>query len=296
MSKPGRNDPCYCGSGKKYKQCHLRIDAAQEHEKREQGEAARFLRLELPRFSRDDRFVSEFDKALPSYWNNFYDAQNAGEMSEFEALRFLDWFVFDHRLEDGSRILDIYEQEFAESLTPLQLSLLKSWQGANPAGAYELLSYDGQVLKLRDVFSDETVSVFEASGRGNVAIGEVILSRLVPVFDQIEFSTVAAYLPGDESAGLADYISAAKDADQEKNGDLSTVDFVNNNSHLIIHYALQKAAEAGRPPVARLDPHRTDEPIQTNTHDHDHDHDRIRRQRTYGSTTPHMAQTRRKAV
>ena len=33
-------------------------------------------------------------------------------MSEFEALRFLDWFVFDHRLEDGSRILDIYEEMF----------------------------------------------------------------------------------------------------------------------------------------------------------------------------------------
>ncbi|MDH5493392.1 MAG: SEC-C metal-binding domain-containing protein [Myxococcales bacterium] len=24
--KIGRNDPCYCGSGKKYKQCHLRED------------------------------------------------------------------------------------------------------------------------------------------------------------------------------------------------------------------------------------------------------------------------------
>jgi uncharacterized protein YchJ len=24
--KPGRNDPCWCGSGKKYKKCHLPID------------------------------------------------------------------------------------------------------------------------------------------------------------------------------------------------------------------------------------------------------------------------------
>lgn len=23
---PGRNDPCHCGSGKKYKNCHLDID------------------------------------------------------------------------------------------------------------------------------------------------------------------------------------------------------------------------------------------------------------------------------
>jgi hypothetical protein len=25
---PGRNDPCHCGSGKKYKQCHLAKDEA----------------------------------------------------------------------------------------------------------------------------------------------------------------------------------------------------------------------------------------------------------------------------
>ncbi|HHS97083.1 MAG TPA: hypothetical protein ENK08_04175 [Chloroflexi bacterium] len=26
--RPGRNDPCWCGSGKKYKHCHMREDMA----------------------------------------------------------------------------------------------------------------------------------------------------------------------------------------------------------------------------------------------------------------------------
>ncbi len=26
MNKPGRNDPCHCGSGKKYKRCHMEAD------------------------------------------------------------------------------------------------------------------------------------------------------------------------------------------------------------------------------------------------------------------------------
>ncbi len=39
---PGRNDPCWCGSGKKYKQCHLRKDS----EKRlEDGYAARAAQM-----------------------------------------------------------------------------------------------------------------------------------------------------------------------------------------------------------------------------------------------------------
>lgn len=28
MSKPSRNEPCHCGSGRKYKQCHLEEDRA----------------------------------------------------------------------------------------------------------------------------------------------------------------------------------------------------------------------------------------------------------------------------
>ena len=28
--EPGRNEPCYCGSGKKYKKCHLAEDTGVE--------------------------------------------------------------------------------------------------------------------------------------------------------------------------------------------------------------------------------------------------------------------------
>ncbi|MGA7454642.1 MAG: SEC-C metal-binding domain-containing protein [Rhodoplanes sp.] len=33
MAKPGRNDPCPCGSGKKYKKCCLTNDEAAENER-----------------------------------------------------------------------------------------------------------------------------------------------------------------------------------------------------------------------------------------------------------------------
>jgi preprotein translocase subunit SecA len=32
QSLPGRNDPCYCGSGKKYKHCHLKIDRRKQRQ------------------------------------------------------------------------------------------------------------------------------------------------------------------------------------------------------------------------------------------------------------------------
>jgi hypothetical protein len=37
---PGRNDPCHCGSGRKYKLCHLAADEAKERAARAKAEAA----------------------------------------------------------------------------------------------------------------------------------------------------------------------------------------------------------------------------------------------------------------
>jgi hypothetical protein len=39
--KIGRNDPCHCGSGKKYKKCHLAADEASEHERLAEEAAVR---------------------------------------------------------------------------------------------------------------------------------------------------------------------------------------------------------------------------------------------------------------
>lgn len=293
MKKPGRNELCYCGSGKKYKQCHLREDQAAELEHRNQTDAARFLRLDIPGFARDEQFVADFDKALPIYWNEFYDAGNAGEMSEFEALRFLDWFVFDYVLEDGTRILDAYQAQKGDGLTSLQKQLLDSWMEAPPASAYELVDYEGQVLQLQDFLTGETFDAFEASGKGNVKLGEVILTRLIPVFGQLEFSTPAAYLPEDEIAGLKESLEAAQVADAEEYPGATVEEFMRRNNQILVHHALAQAERVGRPPVARLDPNRTDAPIQQQ---HSYEKDRVYRQRNYGRTQPHMAQTRKKAV
>ena len=41
MAKPGRNDPCPCGSGNKYKKCCLAKEEAAEREQLAKAEARR---------------------------------------------------------------------------------------------------------------------------------------------------------------------------------------------------------------------------------------------------------------
>jgi len=44
--KVGRNEPCPCGSGKKYKHCHLAADELQQRASRKQKEAAEAVESE----------------------------------------------------------------------------------------------------------------------------------------------------------------------------------------------------------------------------------------------------------
>lgn len=258
MSKIGRNDPCYCGSGKKYKQCHMKDDKDAEKERRSWSQAAIWLRRDLMKFARDERFHESFAQAVPLFWNDYYDMGNIEQMSVLEAMRFTDWFVFDYKQPDGRYLIQTYHEEVQGELSEHQLTVLNGWLNANPSGAYELRSYEGQILSLRDITTGEDYEVFEASGRGNVEIGEVILARILPVHDQLEFSSSPAYLPADEIQDLPEKLKAAEDAYQVDHPDASHEEFMRDNSYLTVHHALAQAERVKRPPVARLDPNRED--------------------------------------
>jgi len=52
MAKPGRNDPCHCGSGKKYKKCCQPKDEVAEHEVIAKEQAEREERAEARRLQK----------------------------------------------------------------------------------------------------------------------------------------------------------------------------------------------------------------------------------------------------
>lgn len=287
MDKPGRNDPCYCGSGKKYKQCHMAADLAVEREQRAWADAARELRLDLLEFADDERFDEAAGPAGAHYWNDLYNADTLPLMSPSESERFLDWFAFDHKLPSGERVVDLYRQEHGANLPAPRGELLDQWAAAGPMGGYELLGYERQTLRLKDSVSGEEVDVYEPSGHGNAPLGSIILGRVVPVHDHQEFFAAPAYIPPEEIADLPAKLAAA----QAEDG--AGVDFLRRHNVIFIHHALEQAKVAGRPPVARLDPRHNAESVQQ----------RARRQRlrikgpnSISETLPHMAQTRRKAI
>ena len=253
MSKPGRNDPCYCGSGEKYKKCHMAEDKAQEKEERMLTDASRWLQRDLMKFAREERFAVPFASALSLYWNNYYTIDNADKMNQNEAIRFFDWYALDYLPEDQPRLVEIYQQEKSVDFTPQQQQALDMWVQTPPATAYELLDYDGQLLQVRDFVSDEEYEVFVAGGHGPVESGDLLLGRLITVRDQLEFSTIVAYIPQDEINDLGEKLEAAKADDSENYPDSTEQEFMRRNGYIIIHHALEQSELMERAPVAALD-------------------------------------------
>ena len=250
---PGRNEPCWCGSGKKYKRCHLSEDREKQQLALELKLAERFVRQDLLEFTQDERFALPFAAALPLYWNEYYTVDNADEMSQNEALRFYDWFAFDYQHEElPARLAEIYHAERADSLSSTQLEVLESWLQAQPAGAYTLTGYESQLLYLREFLTGEEYEAYDPAGRGDAEVGDLILARLLPGNDGLVVGAGAAYIPQGEIGDLADKLETARAADAERHPAATTGEFLRRHNQLLIHHALEKAEESGRPPVSRL--------------------------------------------
>ena len=97
MAKPGRNDRCSCGSGKKYKACCLTRDEAAERQELAKAQAGRDeraaekrqhdreARAEVASWLRQAEEEDQLDDALESASNAVIDLVKADKLDEAEA-------------------------------------------------------------------------------------------------------------------------------------------------------------------------------------------------------------------
>lgn len=129
--KAGRNEPCPCGSGKKYKKCCMAKDAVVEIRKvREERffqlkhelseEIYQFLERSLP-FSEKLRAETAFDQKISL-------TQNGDMLGPLFRL----WYLFFHRFDNGLRGVEWFYQEKKTGLKAEKARLLETWVSLVP--------------------------------------------------------------------------------------------------------------------------------------------------------------------
>lgn len=174
MSKPGRNDPCPCGSGRKYKRCCLGREA--EHD----AFAARLDAEVLPLLSQLAKFAEKAARApLDAVARKEFPFWRP-PLDDAAAARVVDFLIFDARLEYyGRTAVEQFKLEREHALDEAQQSMLAAWSGS-PRRLYRAQSWSAGFIACADLLSEteQTISVWPLGrGAGLIADGAPIALR-----------------------------------------------------------------------------------------------------------------------
>jgi hypothetical protein len=172
----GRNDPCPCGSGLKYKKCHLAIEEAQPRAAEPHRAPVHDTGLQLIRRIAQwafDRFGSEFE-AAPSDLG--LDDVQAG-------MGFiLPWAVFHYEMQ-GKPAVEWFALEEAENISRRDREVIDA-QRQSWLGIWEVReTVPGKSMILADLLSGEKRLVQEATASRTLVARDVIMGRVVDFGD-----------------------------------------------------------------------------------------------------------------
>jgi len=194
MKKPGRNDPCPCGSGKKYKKCCLTKAAAPvasltwQKMRRTEGELMHIL------LKHADKYYGHY--AIGEAWDEFtlwndvpMDPESEPELDT----AFLPWFVFNwipdnaeseepedypemqvamHYLKQKGSRLDSFQRRFIEEIC------------SRPYSFFVVTDVEpGRQMTLRNLMLGSKVSVHERQASTTLRIGSIIYTRVITMED-----------------------------------------------------------------------------------------------------------------
>jgi hypothetical protein len=167
--KPGRNAPCPCGSGKKYKKCCLGKDEASKAP----------ARTPAMLHEMDHRIIEDMmEFASRRFGHAWFRAAEDFDDHEAAAQLFSPWSVY-HFVIDGRSVVRWFIEEHRHVLSKTQLEWLGAQQGSW-LSLWEVTEVTpGIGLTLRDLLTEKERTVHEIRGSKSVVKRDVLLCRIV---------------------------------------------------------------------------------------------------------------------
>jgi hypothetical protein len=187
---PGRNEPCPCGSGRKYKHCCLNAQEQREFLWRQLRAAEGRFVPELLKLSLDECGPALLGRALDEFflWDGVPDDYEHTE--EFHSF-FVPWFVytFVDDPDDPNRVANAPHESLAslwlrlhsQKLSAIERAFLEA-AATRPLSFYVVTNVvPGQEIGLRDVLTGAEVVVRERSASAIVRSGALLFTRVLTV-------------------------------------------------------------------------------------------------------------------
>ncbi len=190
-SKTPRNAPCPCGSGRKYKKCHLAEEEAREAAARGTGQEAEEARAHARRLAErdpihalDERITADALALARRRWGHGFDPDEALTALGLDyhcTQALLGWSSGHYRGPDGRTALYLYLEERGGGLDAEGRALVEAERAAW-FSYHEVVSVDpGRSIVLRDLLAGGERTVEEKSASRTVRPRDVLVARIVDV-------------------------------------------------------------------------------------------------------------------
>ena len=227
----GRNDPCWCGSGKKYKKCHLDSDAAQATKEPEEaaplvqhsGEEAG-LRTRVIDFATSTLRKRGMEESLKIFLGS---EPPGGVDNDAYSREAVDWMIHDYVPERlGHTLTEEFLLRAPGGLSAEERKLVEGWTRAR-FSIFEVGEVRaGTGVGVRDVLVGGEFFVDDVNASRWALAGDSVLARIEELGAKYIFTAIVLSIPPTGVGRLTDWARAA----QARSG-LDWDAFLRRNSH-----------------------------------------------------------------
>jgi len=244
MAKLGRNDPCFCGSGKKYKNCHWQQQQAATLARLNTKRARQSLFARLVEFAQRPRLEAEYKSAFDLFWDGRRKLNDRGALTSLEAIRFYEWYVVDYRTSDNrQRLIDMFRAQSAGYITPEERDYLGAWQSAKYA-VFEVRELaKGSAVHIYDLLRDEGHDIQDDNFTASMKPGDVFMARLVRHSEGMEFLLAVSQVPITERDNLLTFARDKFRLYTDAHFGANIDEFLRESSYLFNHFLLNVRGE-----------------------------------------------------
>jgi hypothetical protein len=198
-AKIGRNDPCVCGSGKKFKYCCLKGSASDNSAWRQQRDAFNWLTDAMM------HHALSFAEYVPEAWLDFNQDESPLPLEEDAAERqmFMPYFLFDwdpeprprrRRAEPAPGLLTRSYLLARGSRLPELEGLILEEAINQPLSFYEVVRCDpGEGVVVRDVLVGGETQVIERTASQSLRPGDIAYGQLCKLPEVTTFGRLAPF-------------------------------------------------------------------------------------------------------
>ncbi|WP_210237244.1 SEC-C domain-containing protein [Alteribacter natronophilus] len=190
MANVKRNDPCPCGSGKKYKKCCMnRQAAAASTTIRDEKDFQQFL----PRVV---EFSKPYEEELQNrIWNDVSELRVLGKSDQQAFVQSLSlWSLFNVPIVDERTIVQAFIDEHKHEYSEAFQTFLTQWERIRP-GIYRAERIAGSTMTIVEQFDKAEIRIDMTGAAKQLSEGDVVIGYLYPTLSGYALGSDVMIIP-----------------------------------------------------------------------------------------------------